>query len=54
MKRELTPIEARIWELGILPVVTIDNAEDAVPMANALSKGGLPCAEITFRTTTGS
>ncbi len=50
MKRELTPIEARIWELGILPVVTIDNAEDAVPMANALSKGGLPCAEITFRT----
>lgn len=50
MKRELTPIEARIWELGILPVVAIDNAEDAVPMANALSKGVLPCAEITFRT----
>ena len=43
MKRELTPIEARIWELGILPVVTIDNAEDAVPMANALSKGRLCC-----------
>ena len=50
MKRELTPIEKRIWGLGILPVVTIDSAEDAVPMANALAKGGLPCAEITFRT----
>lgn len=50
MKRELTSIEKRIWELGILPVVTIDTAADAVPVANALAKGGLPCAEITFRT----
>lgn len=50
MKRELNAIEKRIYEIGILPVVTIDRAENAVPMANALIAGGLPCAEITFRT----
>ena len=50
MKRELSSIEKRIYEIGILPVVTIENAKDAVPMANALIEGGLPCAEVTFRT----
>ncbi len=39
-----------IHELGIVPVVKIDNATDAVPLANALKAGGLPIAEITFRT----
>ena len=33
-----------------LPVVKIDRAEDALPLAKALSAGGLPCAEVTFRT----
>lgn len=39
-----------IHELGIVPVVKIDNADDAVPLAKALKAGGLPIAEITFRT----
>ena len=36
--------------LRIIPVVAIHNAKDAGPLAEALIKGGLPCAEITFRT----
>ncbi|MFA7160663.1 MAG: bifunctional 4-hydroxy-2-oxoglutarate aldolase/2-dehydro-3-deoxy-phosphogluconate aldolase [Kiritimatiellia bacterium] len=39
-----------INEMGIVPVVKIDNAKDAVPLAKALAEGGLPLAEITFRT----
>lgn len=39
-----------IYELGIIPVVAIDDADKAVPLAKALSQGGLPAAEITFRT----
>ena len=37
-------------KLGILPVVVLDDAKDAEPLADALCKGGLPCAEVTFRT----
>jgi len=40
----------KIEEIGIVPVVKIDNAKDAVPLAGALCEGGLPCAEVTFRT----
>ncbi len=40
----------RIYETGIIPVIKIDNAKDAVPLAKALIEGGLPAAEITFRT----
>lgn len=40
----------QVSDIGIVPVVKIDNAEDAIGLANALIKGGLPCAEITFRT----
>ena len=39
-----------ISKIGIVPVVKIDNAKDAVPLAKALINGGLPCAEVTFRT----
>lgn len=39
-----------ISELGIVPVVVINSAEDAVLLAEALIRGGLPCAEVTFRT----
>jgi len=35
---------------GIIPVVAIDNADHAVPLARALEEGGLHCIEITFRT----
>lgn len=34
----------------IIPVVAIQKADDAQPLAEALIRGGLPCAEITFRT----
>ena len=36
--------------IGIVPVIAIDDAADAVPLCRALADGGLPCAEITFRT----
>ena len=37
-------------KIGIVPVVVLDDAKDAVPLAKALTEGGLPCAEVTFRT----
>ena len=40
----------KIQSIGVIPVVKIDNVEDAVPLAGALCDGGLPCAEVTFRT----
>ena len=43
-------IEEQFEELGVVPVVVLENKEDAVPLAGALVQGGLPCAEITFRT----
>lgn len=35
---------------GIVPVVKIERIEDAFPLAKALCDGGLPLAEVTFRT----
>ena len=40
----------RLGQLGVIPVVKIDKSDDAVPLGKALLNGGLPCAEITFRT----
>jgi 2-dehydro-3-deoxyphosphogluconate aldolase/(4S)-4-hydroxy-2-oxoglutarate aldolase len=40
----------KIGELGLVPVVTIENPEDALPLGKALIDGDLPVAEITFRT----
>lgn len=40
----------RLSEIGIIPVVKIEDVDKAVPLAQALSDGGLPCMEITFRT----
>ncbi len=37
-------------KIGIIPVVVLDDAKDALPLAKALCEGGLPCAEVTFRT----
>lgn len=42
-----------ISEIGIVPVIKIDDVTKAVPLAKALMKGGIPCAEITFRTAEG-
>lgn len=40
----------KINEIGIVPVVVLNDAKDAAPLAKALCDGGLPCAEVTFRT----
>lgn len=40
----------KIEDTGVIPVIKIDDAKDAVPLAAALKKGGLCAAEITFRT----
>jgi len=39
-----------IGQIGIVPVIKIDDAAKALPLAEALIKGGLPVAEVTFRT----
>ncbi len=41
---------SKLEELGVVPVVVLDDAKDALPLAKALVEGGLPCAEVTFRT----
>lgn len=40
----------RMGKIGIIPVVVLDDAKDAEPLGKALMEGGLPCAEVTFRT----
>lgn len=40
----------KLSELKIVPVIVINDASKAVPLARALCEGGLPCAEVTFRT----
>lgn len=43
-------IMAVLGRIGLVPVVRLERAEDAAPLGEALAQGGLPCAEITFRT----
>ena len=40
----------KIKEMGIVPVVVLEDEKDAGALAKALCEGGLPCAEVTFRT----
>ena len=46
----MNDILKKIAEVGILPVVVLEDASDAKDLAKALIDGGLPCAEVTFRT----
>ncbi|HCU08187.1 MAG TPA: 2-dehydro-3-deoxyphosphogluconate aldolase [Clostridiales bacterium] len=46
----MNSITDTIRQLGIVPVIKIDDPEQAVPLAKALEAGGLPLAEVTFRT----
>ena len=46
----MSDIIKELSRIGIVPVIKIDNAADAKPLAKALIDGGLPCAEVTFRT----
>ncbi|MGF1718533.1 bifunctional 4-hydroxy-2-oxoglutarate aldolase/2-dehydro-3-deoxy-phosphogluconate aldolase [Vibrio kyushuensis] len=43
-------IEQRLKEIKIVPVIAINDADKAVPLAKVLVENGLPCAEVTFRT----
>lgn len=43
-------IAERIQKMGVIPVVVLNDAKDAASLARALCEGGLPCAEVTFRT----
>lgn len=40
-------------QLGVVPVVVLDDVKDAVPLAKAMQAGGIPCAEVTLRTAAG-
>jgi len=43
-------IAETIQNMGVVPVVVLEDTKDAAPLAKALTEGGLPCAEVTFRT----
>ena len=40
----------RVYEIGIIPVIAFNSADEALPLCKALMDGGLPAAEVTFRT----
>ena len=46
----LKEIIKKISDVGIIPVVKLKDEKDALPLARALCDGGLPAAEVTFRT----
>ena len=46
----MNPILEQLSKFGVVPVVVLNDAMDAEPLAKALCDGGLPCAEVTFRT----
>ena len=43
-------VAEKIAKMNVVPVVVLNNSKDAQPLAKALIDGGLPCAEVTFRT----
>jgi 2-dehydro-3-deoxyphosphogluconate aldolase/(4S)-4-hydroxy-2-oxoglutarate aldolase len=52
-RRGMHAIFEELKKIGIIPVIKIDDADKAVPLAKALIAGGIPCAEVTFRTAQG-
>jgi 2-dehydro-3-deoxyphosphogluconate aldolase/(4S)-4-hydroxy-2-oxoglutarate aldolase len=46
----MTAVLDQLARLRLVPVVVVDRVEDAWPLGQALKSGGLPCAEVTFRT----
>ena len=47
---KMSTVAEKIAGFGVVPVVVLDDVKDAAPLAKALVEGGLPCAEVTFRT----
>jgi 2-dehydro-3-deoxyphosphogluconate aldolase/(4S)-4-hydroxy-2-oxoglutarate aldolase len=48
----MNDVLTRLEQLRVIPMIALENADDATPLADAFLAGGLPCAEITFRTDT--
>ncbi len=46
----MNEIYHKLHEIGIIPVVVLNDSKDALPLGKALIKGSLPAAEVTFRT----
>ena len=46
----MNDMNERMASFGVVPVVVLNDAKDALPLADALVAGGLPVAEVTFRT----
>ncbi len=46
----MTTLNEQLQALKVIPVIAINNAEDAVELGRVLVENGMPCAEITFRT----
>ena len=49
----MSEVLKQISEIGVVPVIAMTDVEKAVPLAKALLAGGMPCAEVTFRTAEG-
>lgn len=49
-EEKMNDINKKIHDIGIVPVIALENVEDAAPLARALCNGGLPVAEVTYRT----
>ena len=43
----MNKVVEELSKIGIVPVIALDDAKDAEPLAKALIEGGLPCAEVT-------
>ena len=43
-------LEEKFYDYAVIPVVVLNDAKDAISLADALVEGGLSCAEVTFRT----
>jgi 2-dehydro-3-deoxyphosphogluconate aldolase/(4S)-4-hydroxy-2-oxoglutarate aldolase len=50
MPRDQSSVFDRLGAIRVVPVVVLDEVSQAAPVADALVAGGLPCAEVTFRT----
>ena len=50
VRNQVTETISRIQEIGIVPVIVLDDPDLARPLGDALAEGGLPCAEVTLRT----
>ncbi len=47
---DMNEVLTRLGKIGIVPVIALDDAKDALPLGKALLAGGIGCAEVTFRT----